>query len=154
MCLFLVALICWCPFVEVYEQLCQALALSEYFSWSVLQLILTSCLCTFDGLKLLEKSKAAKWEADVFLQKNVSPKGSLWSWKKNICNALWWKKFWFIKLSKIFKIYEKGFICSKCEMWEFASNRTSRNVSYIPCILELYEWNTLMESTLDPKDWR
>ena len=56
-----------------------------------MQLILTSYLCTFDGLKLLEKSKAAKWEADVFLQKNVSPKGSLWSWKKNICNALWWK---------------------------------------------------------------
>ena len=35
------------------------------------------------------------------------------------------------------KINENGFICSKCETWDFAPNRTSCYVSYIPGILAL-----------------
>ena len=75
-------------------------------------------------LKLLEKSKAAR-EETVF---QCFTRGSF-------CNALWWKKFWFINLSEIYKIYENGFICSKCEACEFALNRTSCYVSYVPGIL-------------------
>ena len=43
-------------------------------------------------LKLLEKLKGARVEADAFLQKNISPRKSV-NWKKNICHALWRKKF-------------------------------------------------------------
>ena len=43
-------------------------------------------------LKLLENLKGARVEADVFLQKNISPRKFV-NWMKNICHALWRKKF-------------------------------------------------------------
>ena len=39
-------------------------------------------------LKFLEKSEASREEADVILQKKCLTGGGLWSWRKNICNAL------------------------------------------------------------------
>ena len=66
-------------------------------------------------LKLLEKSKAAREEADVFLQKNVSPEAVCEAGRKIFVILFGGKKFRLINLSEIYKIYENGFICSKCE---------------------------------------
>ena len=76
---------------------------------------------------------------------------SLQSWKENICNTVWWKKFRLINLSKIYKMASSA---ANVKPESLPPNRTSCHVSYIPGILS----TSLKEHThgkyFRPKRWR
>ena len=104
-------------------------------------------------LKLLEKWKAAWEEADVLLQKNVSPEAVCEAGRKIFVMLYGGKNSNSLTYRRYIK-YKK--------MDSFAANVKPESLSPIEraamfhihlVYFQLHEWNTLMESTLYPKDW-
>ena len=102
-------------------------------------------------LKLLEKSKAAREEADVFMQKNVSPEAVCEAGRKMFVmlyggkNSLTYLKY--IKHMKMASSAANVKPDSLLPIEQAAIFHIYR------VYFQLHEWNTLMESSLHPKDW-
>ena len=104
-------------------------------------------------LKLFEKSKAARVEADVFLQKNSSPEAVDEAGKKLFVLLYGGKNSDSLTYLRYLKYMKMTSSAANVKPESLPPTGQSAMFHIYRVFFQLHEWNTLMESTLDPKDW-
>ena len=105
-------------------------------------------------LKLLKKSKAAREEADVFLQKNVLPEAVCEAQRKIFVMLYGGKNFDSLTYLRYINYMKMVSSAANVKPESLPPTEQATMFHIYRVYYQLHEWNTLMESTLDPKDWR
>ena len=104
-------------------------------------------------LKLLEKLKAAREEAAVLLQKNVSPEAVCEGERKIFVMFYGGKSSDSLTYLRYINYVKMASFAANVKPESLPPTEQAAMFHIYRVYFQLYEWNTLMESTLDPKDW-
>ena len=103
-------------------------------------------------LKLLEKSKAAREEADVFFQKNVSPEAVFEDGRKIFAMLYGGKNSSSLTCLRYIKYMKKASSAANAKPESLPPTEQAAMFHVYRVYFQLHEWNILIESTLDPKN--
>ena len=104
-------------------------------------------------LKLLEESKDAREEADVFLQNNVSPEAVYIAGRKMFVMLYGGKNSDSLTYLRYIKYMKMASSAAKVKPESLLPTEQAAMFCIYRIYFQLHKWNTLMESTLDPKYW-